>query len=102
MRFSPATACVRDLVLCLIVLALCPFAQMSAQFRGGLQGTVTDSTGAVVPGAKVTLTSNDTNIARQATTNENGVYSVPSLAPGRYSIKVEKLGFRNRLLNDVL
>lgn len=76
-------------------------AGLYAQFRGGLQGTVTDSSGAIVPDAKVTVTSNDTNISRNTTTNGSGVYSVPGLAPGRYSIKVEKDGFNTLVLNDV-
>ena len=75
---------------------------LSAQYRGSLQGTVTDSSGAVVPGAKVTLTSNDTSISKETTTNGGGVYAVPGLAPGHYSIKVEKTGFTDRVLNDVL
>ncbi|HEY7212410.1 MAG TPA: TonB-dependent receptor [Bryobacteraceae bacterium] len=71
------------------------------QYRGGLQGTVTDPSGAIVPDAKVTVTSNDTNISRETTTNASGVYSVPTLAPGRYTIKVEKTGFNTRVMNDV-
>ena len=64
-----------------------------AQYRGSLQGTVTDTTGAVIPGAKVTLTSSETNITRETTTSDAGVYSFPALAPGRYNIHVEQTGF---------
>ncbi len=50
----------------------------------------------------MTVTSNDTNISRDTTTNSGGVYSVPSLGPGRYSIRVQKTGFTDRVLNDIV
>jgi hypothetical protein len=58
-----------------------------------LTGTVVDNVG-VVPGATVTVTQVDTNVPRAATTNEQGVFRVPSLPPGRYTVKVELDGFR--------
>ncbi len=73
-----------------------------AQYRGSFQGTVTDPSGAVVPDAKVTLASVETGITKQATTNGDGVYSIPGLAPGHYNLTVEKTGFTKRILNDVL
>ena len=72
-----------------------------AQYRAGIQGVVTDQTGAVVPDAKITLTSKETNISRTATTVANGVYTIPNLAPGRYTLTVEKEGFKKQLLQDV-
>ena len=75
---------------------------LEAQYRGSFQGTITDATGAVVPGAKVTLTSAETNISHEVTTSEGGTYSFPALAPGRYNFKVEKTGFNAQVLNDVV
>jgi hypothetical protein len=72
-----------------------------AQFRAGIQGTVTDSAGALIPGATVTLTSLETNVQRVATTSNVGVYDIPGLAPGRYSLSVEKPGFSKKVLNDL-
>ena len=72
-----------------------------AQYRAGVQGVVTDNTGAVVPGATVTLTSKETNNSRTATTSGNGVYSIPSLAPGNYSITADKEGFQKKTLDNV-
>ncbi len=88
-------------ILALIPIALFFATPIAAQFRGGLQGTVTDASGAVVPDAKVTVTNSETNISRETSTDGGGVYSVPSLAPGRYSIKVQKTGFADRVVSDV-
>ena len=57
-----------------------------AQYRASLQGTITDATGSVVPGAKITLTSTETNISKTATSSDTGVYAISSLAPGNYTL----------------
>ena len=59
-------------------------------------GTVTDATGAVVVGAKVTLTESNTNISRTGQTNESGNYVFPDLPPGTYSVAVEMTGFKKQ------
>jgi len=74
----------------------------SAQYRASLQGTVTDPQGGVVPDATVTLTSKETNIAKTVTTVSSGVYTLPGLAPGRYSLTVEKSGFAKQVLDDLV
>jgi Carboxypeptidase regulatory-like domain len=61
---------------------------------GGLTGTVTDSSGAVVPNATVTATSLDTGQARMATTGADGTYSIGLLQPGNYRVKFEAAGFK--------
>src|SRR5579863_1801123 len=72
-----------------------------AQYRGSLQGTVTDAQGAVIPGATVTLTDKETNRILTAETNDAGVYNIGALPPSRYSLSVEKAGFKKKLLEDV-
>lgn len=72
-----------------------------AQYRAGLQGTVTDPNGGVVPGATVTLTSNETNIARTVTTTDAGTFTISSLAPGNYQLSAEKPGFSKKVLGSV-
>jgi hypothetical protein len=62
---------------------------------GSIGGVVTDPSGAVVDGAKVTATNTAINIARGATTNSSGVYSITNLAPGMYRVVVEKEGFKS-------
>jgi hypothetical protein len=60
---------------------------------GSVTGTVTDSSGASLSGATVTVHQIDTNSNRTVTTSDVGSYTVTQLAPGRYSVKVEKPGF---------
>lgn len=81
------------LTVTLLVLGACmgSFAQQTA-VSGNVNGSVTDSTGAVISGANVTLSGPTGN--KSAQTNDQGVFFFPSLAPGTYSIKVERQGFK--------
>jgi hypothetical protein len=75
-----------------IALAAVP-AVASAQFSGTIQGTVTDAQKAVVAEAIVMVTHTASGVAREATTSTDGVFRVPSLAPGTYRVQVVKPGF---------
>src|SRR2546425_13247555 len=71
----------------LFFLAFCPHA--SAQVTGGtISGSVTDPSGAAVPGASVSILSRAKGETRTATSNDNGFYSVPNLTPGNYDVTV--------------
>jgi hypothetical protein len=59
-----------------------------------LTGTVTDSSGATVPGATVTATETNTGVSRSTQTSAEGVYTLPFLSPGTYRVEVEKAGFK--------
>src|SRR5215469_16656086 len=84
-----------------ITCAMCVFtllAQVSGDAQavnGTVVGNVTDSTGAVLPGATVTITDTGTNTSRSITTDANGYYAFPNLMPGNYKVGVEKQGFAN-------
>src|ERR1700761_6577413 len=60
---------------------------------GTILGRVTDAAGAVVVGASVDITNEDTNVSQRTTTSSDGAFSVPYLKPGRYSLRVEAPGF---------
>jgi hypothetical protein len=77
-------------VLLLPVLSLTALAQSGTS---SLQGSVSDSTGAVIPGAKVALTNTATGVTLEAQTDTTGNYSFPTIPPGHYNISVEKEGF---------
>lgn len=62
---------------------------------GNINGTVTDPTGAAVPGAKVTITRIDTGVTTNLTTNGSGFYNSGSVAAGTYSVKVQAKGFES-------
>lgn len=76
-------------------VVVCSAALALAQSTSGtLVGTVTDSSGAVVPGAKVTAINEGTGIRTETSSNQNGDYVVPNLPAGNYTIRVEFEGFR--------
>src|SRR5215470_6112188 len=64
-----------------------------AQSTTSLRGAVTDPTGAVIPGAVVSLANTATGFKRQALTGEDGVYQFLQAPPGAYQVAVEKAGF---------
>lgn len=77
-----------------ILLAGCFAVGLQAQTTNGLiTGVVADSTGAVVPGAQVTVVNRDTSVERTAVSDASGLYIVPQLAPGVYTLKIAKEGF---------
>ena len=71
---------------------------LAAQAGGAaIQGTVTDSSGAVIPGAAITVTNNETNLQRTVTSNSAGLYNLPNLPPGRYRVQVSMAGFQTNV-----
>ncbi|HTH52686.1 MAG TPA: TonB-dependent receptor [Edaphobacter sp.] len=84
------------IVLFLVLLGFTPF--LSAQtITSSVNGTVTDPNGAVVPGATITLTNVETNVATTTQTNSAGVYNVRFLQVGRYTLAVEASGFARQV-----
>ena len=91
----------RLLVLALVGILAFPALSAAQITRGAVSGTVRDATGAVVPGASVTVTNMDTNISRSAVTDAQGFFRVPALEPGRYAVKAELSGFSTVEYKDV-
>jgi hypothetical protein len=86
-------------VLIAVVLVAAPaFAQFET---GTVVGTIKDSTGAVVPGAKVTLTNTQTGVTNEKTSDANGSYEFFTVRPGTYVITGEKEGFSIALVDNV-
>ena len=73
----------------------------NAQFRAGIQGTISDSSGALVPGARVILKELETGRTQEATTSDEGFYRILGLAPGSYSLTVEKTGYKQSVSENV-
>src|SRR5215475_1083057 len=81
-------------LLCLLLVTSFAFAPAGhAQALSGIQGTVVDETGAVVPDAAVSATNNATGIVSRTTTSSVGSYTITDLIPGVYTVKIEKQGF---------
>ncbi|MGC1423238.1 MAG: carboxypeptidase-like regulatory domain-containing protein [Terracidiphilus sp.] len=77
----------------LVILHLSPFL-MAQAVNGTLLGTVTDTSGATVTGAKVQAKSAETGAVHESVTNESGNFSFPNLQPGTYAVSAEANGFK--------
>jgi len=87
-------------LLFLVVILLCSVSTR-AQYRASIQGVVTDPEGAVVSGAALTLTNLDTNQKLTATSDESGVYNFNALPSVKFSLTIEKTGFKKKTLEKV-
>ncbi|HTS65711.1 MAG TPA: carboxypeptidase regulatory-like domain-containing protein [Candidatus Acidoferrales bacterium] len=76
---------------CLLLFSLAAFAQSD---RGIITGVIHDSSGAIVPAAKISVVNQATKVELPAISNESGEYTIPNLQPGVYSVRVSKDGFR--------
>ena len=87
----------------LFVLAMAGSRDLQAQVSGAtLSGTVTDSSGALVPSATIVIRNTDTGAVRNVTTNGDGFYSAPNLNPGNYEAKVSAKGFSALLQKNIV
>src|SRR5215472_7819260 len=85
-----------------VCFMLCLSAAMMAQtFRGGIQGTVTDSSGAAIAGADVTIKSAETGLVRTVKTSDDGDYLATELPLGSYSVTASKQGFATKVVNGI-
>jgi hypothetical protein len=85
------------LIVCLSTVALLHIVSLPAWAqidRATINGTVSDPSGAVVPGVRVTAANLENGIKYEGTTNEAGIYQIRGLAIGRYSLQFEKTGFK--------
>jgi len=73
-----------------------------AQFRASLRGTVSDPSGAVIPGATVTLVDKETNETRTSVSDDSGIYTFNALAANHYRISVEREGFKKKEVSEVV
>ena len=82
-----------------VVVVVASFAQSAG--TGTLVGTVTDSTGAVVGSARVTIVNNETAFVSNTATSAEGSYTAPYLAPGIYRLTVEAAGFKRYIQSNI-
>ena len=75
---------------------------LSAQAVAGMTGTITDTTGAVIPNAQVTITNVNTGVTNHSITSSAGTYTVRGLIPGTYSLTVEAAGFQKSVQRGIL
>jgi len=86
-------------VVCLLFWINRAFAQST---NATLNGTILDSTGAAVPGAGITVLNTGTNATQKTESTDSGAYTVGQLAPGLYTVTVEKSGFRKTVQTGIV
>jgi len=91
----------RARVLLLVVLLASSFSLFAQTFRGGIEGTVTDTSGAAIPSAKITATDPATGTTRTVQTDAAGNYTITELPLGNYDVAVEHDGFRKQIVRAV-
>src|SRR5262245_8254132 len=82
------------IVTSILLLLLIPVAGFSQAANGRITGTITDASGAVIPGVTVEVTNAQTGVAFSTISTETGDYSAPNLPPGSYSISASLSGFK--------
>src|SRR5262249_50245281 len=88
-------------LVALIILFIASASSALAQSTASLSGTITDSTGAVVPGAALVARNQATGIESSTTTDSSGAYLFPSLPIGAYHIEVKATNFQTAVLTDI-
>ena len=88
--------------LSLVLLTLHPTAITAQTTFATITGTVTDTSGGVIPGAEVAATNVDTSIATKTTTNRDGVYTVTQLREGPYMLSITAPGLREFIVTNIL
>src|SRR4051794_1955250 len=78
---------------CVVLVCAAAITILAQAPTGQINGTVTDPSGAVVAGAEVSATNAATNVRRATTTNEDGLFNLPALPPGIYTLLVDAKGF---------
>jgi hypothetical protein len=87
--------------MCLCALLCLCSPLVFGQATGSFSGTVSDNSGAVLSGAKVTVTAQATNMSREAATDDTGRFLIPLLGVGDYTVRVEASGFKPAEAKDV-
>jgi hypothetical protein len=79
------------LMACILIGS--PIVLLSQSDNSSIAGTITDTSGAVIPGATITVTSELTGVEHNTISNQSGFYTIAGLAPGKYSVTVASTGF---------
>jgi hypothetical protein len=93
---------IRSAVSLLVTLCFTGAALAQSTNSGEIRGTVTDATGALVPGVKVKVLNADTGVSNEYATNDAGLYDTVSILPGNYSVTFIKDGFEELTVGDVV
>ena len=101
MRYRPTRSVLTTLLLATAAWFVVPAASVGQTFRGAISGTITDQSGAVVPGAQVTAVEAATNTAYKAVSSSAGEFGFSNLPLGSYTITVAASGFKSEKVDKV-
>ncbi|MEO8436188.1 MAG: carboxypeptidase-like regulatory domain-containing protein, partial [Pyrinomonadaceae bacterium] len=101
-RFRPSFATKGQMVLALLLTCLFTVTALGQVTTGSLRGSVADPTGAMLPGATVSVVNNATGAERSAETGNSGTFDFQALQPGTYTVTVDTRGFRRAVVRDVI
>src|SRR5215471_15626645 len=88
----------RGVILTSVLFSVIVYGQAE---RATVTGAVTDTSGSIIVNAEVSIRNVATNVSAKTTTNHAGIYYLPSLAPGRYELRVDSQGFRPSVVSDI-
>src|SRR5215469_13407885 len=83
-------------------LFLAPTIMLSQTSQGILAGVARDTTGALLPNAKITITNEETGEVRTGATKTDGTYRIEGIPPGHYTVSTEETGFETKLAKGVI
>ena len=95
------SALMLGLLVCLAFTCIAPVSSSAQMLYGTMVGNVRDSSNAVIPGAAVAATNQNTNETRETVANASGMYNFNNLAPGPYTLKVTVPGFKEYVKTDI-
>jgi hypothetical protein len=87
--------------ICSLACLTATLAYAQGATTASVSGVVVDSAGGVVPGATVSVKNKATGTTSETVTNTNGVFSIPALEAGTYTVTVSLQGFKTAVINDV-
>ena len=91
----------RRVLLAALLAIFLPMYAAAQSVSGTILGTVTDSSGSIIPGAKVTIVNEGTGLTRTVQSDANGEYTAPSLPTGHYTVITEMTGFKTTTLSNI-
>src|SRR2546422_1730872 len=89
-------------LFCALLVCTLSYATVWSQVTAQINGTVSDASGALIPGVEVTATQTATGISRTALSNESGAYILPNLPVGPYRIEVSLPGFKTFVQTGII
>ncbi|MCA1606169.1 MAG: carboxypeptidase-like regulatory domain-containing protein, partial [Acidobacteria bacterium] len=101
-RFRPGFATKGQILLALLFTCLFTMTAVGQVTTGSLSGTVSDPSGAVLPGATITVVNNATGAERTAETSGTGTFDFQALQPGTYTVSVEAKGFKRAVAREIV